>query len=97
MSGQGKFLANRVARSPHGTIVMDHVVERFWERWPDSRHLSNAEVRTFITKQVDEARRDRTFMKVPGGHRVHISFMGQDGWAVVVPDGNVVTVFKEEK
>mgnify|MGYP006870479269 CR=1 FL=1 len=96
MSGAGRYLANRVSKNPRGTQVMDHVVERFWLRWPDSRHLTNEDVRTLIIDQVEEARKAKTITPHPGGARAPIVFMGQEGYAIIREDNNVVTVIRKD-
>jgi len=96
VSGQGKFLATRMARNPYG--VTDHVVERFMERWLDSRHLYKQEVRNHINQQIAAAFKDGTVLvNYDGKNKVPISFMGVDGWAIVDSAGNVVTVYTKNE
>ena len=92
MSGQGKFLATRMSKNPYG--VTDHIVERFMERWPDSRHLTKHDVRNHINDQIATAIKNGEEQEnYDGKKKVPISFMGVDGWAIVGPDGDVVTVY----
>lgn len=100
MSGQGRFLARRATARSKRFAIADHLLTRFRERWPDSRHLSNNEVRNFVIEQIERAKRDHTMMPVPHHpytERAPIMFMGVPGWAVIISDGTVITVYVNEE
>jgi len=75
-----------------GKIVIEgHAVDRFRERWSDSAHLDDYTIRAMLTKQVDRALGSKDLVYVPPGWYLPISYMGQDGYAVL-SRGRVQTV-----
>lgn len=100
MSGQGRFLARRATAPSKRYNIADHLLTRFRERWPDSRHLSNNEVRDFIIEQIEKAKKNRTMQPVPyhpHTERAPLLYMGVPGWAVIISDGTVITVYVNEE
>lgn len=96
MSGQGKMFAGRARATKTQKRVAYHAIVRFRERWPQGGHLSDDEVRGMILEQVGRALRKVEWVDTPGGRYVPFTFMGEDGYAVIAPDGNITTLLFDE-
>jgi hypothetical protein len=71
--------------------VRPHALERIRQRWPDTAHLYDTELRFLLSDQILDALHRRDAVIAPGGLYVPISIFGQDAYAVLL-DQEVRTV-----
>lgn len=64
--------------------VRHHALERIRQRWPDTAHLYDTELRFLLSDQILDALHRRDAVIAPGGLYVPISIFGQDAYAVLL-------------
>lgn len=64
--------------------VHRHALDRVRQRWPDTTHLYDTELKFLLSDQIIDALRRHDAVSAPGGVYVPVSIFGQDAYAVVL-------------
>jgi len=72
-----------------------HALLRFRERWPECAHMERSTICKAIENQITEAEKNDNFATSDGGLYFPITFLGTDGYAVVIKN-RVTTILPEE-
>jgi hypothetical protein len=76
-------------------VVTEHALKQLRERWPSIRHMSDDELKRGLREQIARNEQNRDYNDLPGGRYSPVTFMGDDGFAVI-KDNHVLTVLPEE-
>jgi len=73
-------------------VFTHHALTQFRDRWSDARRYSDAQLMQTLTERIDDARRSGRVVDTPSGRYFPFCFYGEDGFAVIVGEQQVVTV-----
>lgn len=79
--------------------ITRHALDRFRQRWPESHSEPESSLRKLLTDQIESAKARGDTTKTPDGLLVPISYLGNDGYAIIKAidkEEHVTTIVPED-